>query len=312
MRILLGWDTLEEHMLNKTAILTVGSFDGIHCGHRKLLKQLLFQAKNNQVPSLVLSFEPHPRLFFQDQDFALIYSTEEKAYWLEKLGIDFLGIVPFDAEFASLSAGDFMSLVRDKLRPSGLVIGKDHGFGMGRKGGVETLYEMQLDRIWQIYAVNDCEYQGIKVSSSEIRRALMNRNIIRANALLGRAYTYSGIVVKGNQKGRSLGFPTANIFNDEPGLLCPPQGVYAVRVQIEGDENLYMGMLNIGLRPTLNRSEKMVVEVYILHFDREIYGLKLRLFFYEFMRSEQKFPSVQALVHQLCEDRSRVENYFRI
>lgn len=310
MRILLGWDMLVREIASNNPVLTVGSFDGVHCGHQILLQKLLLQAKKLQAPSLVLSFQPHPRLFFKIQDFKLIYSCDEKIYWLENLGIDFLGLIPFDQDLASLSAIDFMKLIKTKLNPSALVVGRDHSFGLQREGGLSTLYKMQSDFAWQIHEVEDYLYRGVKVSSSAIRKALLNRDIVMVNALLGRAYSYSGTVVKGNQNGRKLGFPTANIMNNELGLLCPPSGVYVVNVQVDGEESLYMGMLNIGLHPTLDKVDEPVVEVHILHFDREIYGAKLRLYFYKFLRGEQKFPNIKALIEQLYVDRVHVEKYF--
>lgn len=311
MRILSGWDKLREQIAKQGSVLSVGSFDGIHLGHQKLLQQLTSLARRFAVPSLVLSFQPHPRVFFQNKDFALINSAEDKISCLKKFGIDNLGLLPFNQQLANLSALEFAYLLKDKLNPRAVVVGKNHSFGLDRQGGVTTLQQIQTEANWQILVVEDEFFQGEKVSSSLVRRAMQERDIPRVNALLNRVYSYAGIVVKGQQKGRTLGFPTANIFNSEPNLLCPPQGVYAVRVQIEGENELLLGMLNIGLRPTFNTSQETVVEVYILNFNREIYGARLRVFFYEYLRSEQRFPHIQALISQLQQDKANVEKYFK-
>lgn len=294
----------------KNQCLTMGSFDGLHLGHQQILKELLRLGQAHQLPATVLTFDTHPRHFLR-QNVPLIHTKEEKIQQLRAWGIDHLVTIPFDASVADLSPRAFIEeVLQPYFSPKIVVIGQDHRFGKDRAGDRHLLAEYAEKGHYALHCVADTLSGAQKISSSLIRSYILKGQIAQANQALGYIYPYTGVVVTGNKKGRSIGFPTANLHCPEPFKLLPANGVYAVKVHIEGFERSYTGMANIGYRPTINISLAPVFEVHILDFDAWIYGKKVTVALHDFLREERKFADVSALVAQLNRDKAAVRAYF--
>ncbi len=292
--------------------LTVGTFDGVHRGHQFILEELKRQAKRVSGPSTVVTFEPHPRLVLQRADqppLKILTTPEEKIDILRDLGIDRLVIIPFTVAFSKTSSIEF---VRDILwRRVGFrvfVIGHDHGFGKNREGDVHTLRQLQKDLEFDVVEVPSFAAEGVVVSSSKVRRLLQEGHVREAAKLLGRPYQIAVRVVPGDGRGRQLDFPTANLQPLSPHKLIPRDGVYAVFVHLDGRQ--HSGMLNIGERPTFGGRQR-TIEVHLHDFNREIYGMTLRIEFIDRIRDEQRFATPERLQEQLQEDRIKTLNVLR-
>jgi len=291
----------------KNAILTIGSFDGVHPGHRHVIDQMKKLAEDCHGETVLITFDPHPRIALAQQigkvsDLVLINDIEEKAYLLEKNGIDHLVIIPFSKDFSEQSPESYLEdFIIKNFHPSKIVIGYDHRFGKGRVGDIDFLKKYQDKFNYQVIEISKQEVDGISVSSTKIRQALMGGNVHLASKLLGYHYTLSGIVVKGNQIGRELGFPTANLKIDDPYKLIPGDGIYAVLVNI--DQTVHKGMLYIGSRPTLDSNLEKTIEVNIFNFSSDIYDDKVKIEFIEHLRSDEKFNGYEALKSQLQMDK---------
>ena len=285
--------------MERQCVATIGFFDGVHRGHQCLVSQVCRLAHERCCPSLVITFDKHPRQVLQSDYIPQLLSTlTEKKALLNASGIDRLEVLPFTVELSRLTALQFMQQVlRDQLQVKTLVMGYDHRFGCG---GGEFADYVEWGRQTGIDVVLAHELEDVKVSSSRIRRFLAEGDVRQANTLLGYQYTLQGVVVSGHQVGRHIGFPTANLKVQEDKLL-PAQGVYAVRVTIE-DEVTYGGMLCIGHRPTLNNGDELSVEANLFDFSGDLYGKKVKLMLVDRLRDEQPFPSVQALQQQLEQD----------
>lgn len=284
-------------------VVTIGTFDGIHLGHQKVLTDLKNTAAEINGKSVVFTFLQHPRsvLFPEDTSLSLLTSFNEKAEFIEKIGIDYLIAFPFTYEFSQLKSDDFIrKYLVDIIKLNTLVIGYDHQFGKGREGGEQNhqLFAEQFG--YNFHTVGAYQVNNENVSSTKIRNFLQQGNIVNANSYLGRPYAISGTVLEGQKLGRQLGFPTANIQPDDKLKLLPADGVYAVKV--EYDKNIYKGMLNIGVRPSVNSESKRSVEVNIFDFSQDIYMKNIKVIFYERMRNEQKFESLEKLKLQLLQD----------
>jgi len=307
MKVYRGLEAFERV---NNAVVTSGTFDGVHVGHQKILARLKEVAAANQGETMVITYWPHPRfvLYPDSSDLKLLSTLDEKIAMLDGMGIDHLLIIPFDKKFAALTSNDFIqNILVNQIRTKKLVIGYDHRFGRNREGSFEFLKANATSFGFEVEEIPKQEVEEVAVSSTKIRDALAEGNIITAESYLASPYTMQGEVVKGNQLGRKLGFPTANIHIPEPYKLVPANGIYAVKVKL-GDR-LLQGMLNIGFRPTVTQEKKRSIEVNLFDFQEDIYGKELTIVFYERLREEKKFESLEALTRQLTLDR---ENAWRV
>ena len=288
------------------AVVTIGTFDGVHNGHHHILKRLKETAQKVKGETVILTFSPHPRMvLFPDSQQLLLTTKEEKINLLEGCGIDHLIIHPFTREFSMLSSQDFIENVLVKsLGTKRLVIGYDHHFGKDREGSFENLKLNAPAFGFEVEEIPAWETDNSKVSSTRIRKALAEGQVEMASILLGYEYGISGTVVKGQQLGRQLGFPTANIICTDPNKLIPGNGVYAVKVIYKGNE--MRGMMNIGVRPTVNGAGR-TAEVNIFDFNSEIYGESIEVRFVKWVRGEKKFEGLQQLIEQLHRDKDVVQ-----
>lgn len=286
----------------RNAVITIGTFDGVHTGHQYILQQLQEAADACHGETVIITFDPHPRevLAPQNKPVHLLTTLDEKIRLLEKWGIHHLVVVPFTKAFSELSATAYLEdFLISTFRPHTIIIGYDHRFGHNREGGLELLEAEQQKFGFRLLEIPQQVVHDLTVSSTKIRNSLQEGAILLANELLGYPYFINGKVVHGDKMGRQLGFPTANISLHDSRKLIPAQGVYAVNVTVAGKE--WKGALNIGTRPTFNGSE-LRIEVYILDFNEEIYGADIYVSFIEFIRADKKFDSVDALVVQITDD----------
>lgn len=285
-------------------VITIGMFDGVHTGHRVLLKRLTEKAKAVDGESVVITFWPHPRMVLkQDADkLRFLTSPEERTKLFGQLGIDHLVLIPFSLELANLTAEEFIQqILIDKLHIYHLMVGYNHRFGKGRQHSYEEYQAFANKYNFTISMVEAVLTDGMQTSSTDIRQHLLAGEMRAANKILGYQYTVSGRVVGGQQLGRRIGYPTANIEVEEPHKLIPPDGVYAVKVRVEGKD--YGGMLNIGFRPTVNHNvDHRSLEVHIFDFNHDIYSEEVELEFIQRVRDEQKFADVDELIAQLQKD----------
>ena len=284
---------------------TIGFFDGVHRGHRFLLEQVKEEAAGKGLCPSVITFPTHPRQVLQPDFHPQLLSTpEEKLHLLEEAGIANCILLPFTAELSRLSAKEFMLLLRTEYNVRTLVIGYDHRFGHNRLESFEDYvrYGQELDI--DIVQARAYTQENAKVSSSAIRELLSQGEVHTASRLLGYPYPLEGTVTDGYRVGRKIGFPTANLRIDHPFKLVPAEGVYAVKVEVEGQQHL--GMLNIGHRPTLNNGADRSIEVHILDFAGDIYRQNIRIEFLRFLRPETKFASIQELISQIEKDKEAI------
>lgn len=293
---------IDEFIKPQYPIVTVGTFDGLHIGHKMLLKRLAALAGEKKGEVVLLTFHPHPRkVLFQDANgLEMLSSLEEKMKLMEQYGVDHLVIQPFTTDFSKMEYDEFVhNILVDKLGVKTLVIGYDHQFGHQRKGSMKALEKMAPALGFKLEEIPEQDIDAIAVSSTRIRKALKNGEVEVAAQLLGYHYCISGRVVEGKKIGRTLGFPTANIQCDDPDKLIPANGIYAVKVEVE--QRLYTGALSIGNRPTFDNGAR-TIEVHILGFDDDIYGKKIRIYFHHYLRPELKFHSAEDLVAQMQKD----------
>ena len=290
------------------SVLTVGTFDGIHLGHQKVFKLVKSRAEFLNTKSVVITFQPHPQHILRKANQPakkLLCSYEDKLALLEKMGIDYLIILPFDTKMNHTTAEEFLEkIIIDKFRPNEIVLGHDHHFGHQRRGDAEFLRSVSGNYGFKVEEVEPFLLLDEIVSSTSIRNYLSQSNIKSTAKMLGRQYAINGTVVKGSGRGKALSFPTANINPENEHLLIPGNGVYLVDVFWK--ENHFHGMCNIGVRPTFDDSGNKKIEVHL--FDDNIpdlYGEKLRIEFINFIRNEDKFPSATELVSQIRKDREQ-------
>ncbi|TDO04952.1 bifunctional riboflavin kinase/FAD synthetase [Sunxiuqinia elliptica] len=294
-------------------ILTVGSFDGVHLGHRKVIDRLNEIAASKKGESVIFTFAPHPRVVLspQQNDLRLLTTLDEKIELLEQAGVDHLIIFPFTKDFSELSYTDFVrSILVTQLGIDSLVVGYDHKFGKNRKGDFEMLKGLAMAFGFELEKLDVLLSDDVNVSSTKIRHALQEGDIARANKYLGYPFRLNGTVVEGQKLGRKIQFPTANIETSDPHKIIPGYGVYAVNVLVEGET--YQGMLNIGTRPTINNNaDHRSIEVHIFDFDQDIYQKQLELKFLAKVREEQKFGSIDGLRSQLEQDKLDVRHLLK-
>jgi len=303
--------SISSFKATKPTIVTIGTFDGVHLGHRKILKLITKSAKETNSESLVLTFFPHPRIIVhEDTEMKQLNSLNEKKELLNNLGIDNLIIHPFDMAFSRLTAEEF---VRDVLvstfKIQKIIIGYDHRFGRNRTANINDLIAFGNRFGFDVDQISAEEINEVSISSTKIRNALAEGNVKLANSYLGHPYTLSGKVIKGNQLGRTIGFPTANIKIEENYKLIPSNGVYIVKSSVKGI--IYCGMMNIGNRPTINGNAQSI-EINLFDFDQNIYGETLTVIILHKMREEQKFESLEALKAQLVIDKKTAQEYFTL
>ena len=283
-------------------VATIGFFDGVHLGHRYLINQVKIAASQCGWCSSIITFPVHPRQVIQsDYQPQLLSSPEEKIELLSQTGVDNCILLPFTRELSKLTAWEFMQLLYEQYKVRMLVIGYDHRFGHNRAETFEDYCRYGRELGIHIMQATAYTQEQDKVSSSAIRRALLSGDVMSAHKYMGYNYFLEGTVVSGYQVGRKIGFPTANLRVDFPYKLIPSIGVYAVRVQVAGQQ--WKGMLSIGYRPTINNGNDLSIEVHILDFQGDIYNQKMRLEFIEFLRPEIKFDSIDELIAQMHKDK---------
>jgi riboflavin kinase / FMN adenylyltransferase len=290
----------------RNAVLTIGTFDGVHSGHQLIISQLRKRATEVNGETVIVTFDPHPRTIINaNSGIRIINTLDEKIELLSDKGIDHLVIVPFTEEFAQLSAEDYIGrfLIR-YFKPHTLIIGYDHHFGKGRSGNYELLKLHATTYNYQLMEIPAHLLDSISVSSTRIRQAVEQGDMDIANSLLAYTYFFSGIVTEGNKLGRTIGYPTANLQVQEKSKLLPGDGVYVVDVESSDQpDKIYRGMMNIGFRPTVDGT-KRTIEVNIFHFNRDIYGKMLKVYVRKFLRPEIKFSGLDELRAQLAEDKT--------
>ncbi len=295
------------------AVVTIGTFDGVHFGHQKIIKRLCESAKSLGGESVLLTFFPHPRMIIdpENQDLKMINTIKEKADILAELGIDHLIITPFTRDFSNQSAPKYIkNILINTIGTKKIIIGYDHRFGKDRVGNIKTLVESASTFGYQVEEITEQDINDVAVSSTKIREALLAGNVDLANQYLGYNFSIYGPVIKGDKIGRTIGFPTANIFVAETYKLIPGDGIYAVTVVLEDEPNkTYKGMAYIGQRPTINGMTRNI-EVNIFDFSREVYGQKLTMNFLSFLRHDVKFTGLEALKLQLREDKENTLKFF--
>jgi riboflavin kinase/FMN adenylyltransferase len=295
---------LSEITRNDNTIITVGSFDGVHVGHVKILSTLVNTAKEKKCRSIVLTFEPHPRkIVSQNYSLKLLTTLDEKRELIYKLGIDEILILPFTYEFSQMSSDDFFKdIVIDKIGIKEIILGYDHRFGRGRDGDENKVRQLGSIYNFDVTLVPEVKYDDLTVSSSVIRKELQKGEIKSATCYLNRFYSITGKVIEGDKRGRLLGFPTANISVSDQDKMIPATGVYAVQVIVEGRK--YFGVMNIGNRPTFQETENVILEVHIFDFTENIYNKEIKVEFVDRIRDEQKFNSKDELIQQINRDKA--------
>lgn len=290
------------------AVLTVGTFDGVHAGHRRILERIRQSARDTHGESVILTFHPHPRTVLGGSPVPLLQTPDEKIQTLEALGIDHLIIVPFTAAFSAIPAADYVrDVLINPIHPQRIIIGYDHQFGKNREGNYNLLkllreqYGFELEEI-TAEEINDCA-----ISSTQIRKALNRGDVSSAALLLGRPYSISGVVVHGEQRGRLLGFPTANLQVSHTDKLIPANGVYVVETLCDG--MMFRGMMNIGHQPTFHAVQTQKLEVHLIDQTLDLYGKNLSIRFLARLRDEHKFASRDELVAQLELDKAQAKDW---
>ncbi|WP_298550248.1 bifunctional riboflavin kinase/FAD synthetase [uncultured Algibacter sp.] len=293
---------------DKQTVVTIGTFDGVHIGHQKIIKHMINTGKSEGLQSVILTFFPHPRMVLQkDSNIKLINTIDERHDILAELGLECLVIKKFTHEFSRLSAEDFVKqILVYKLKAKKVIIGYDHRFGRNRNADINDLKIFGETHGFEVEEISSQDIDDVAVSSTKIRNALIEGDIERANTYLGYPFMLTGKVSKGKGLGKQLGFPTANIEIEEDYKIIPKQGSFIVNAIIKN--KLIYGMMNIGMNPTVNGS-KQTIEVHFLNFNDDIYGETIKIDLLNRIRDEQKFESVEALKLQLVKDKNTVLEY---
>lgn len=294
--------SIKDFSTTKKTILTLGTFDGVHIGHQKILERIIANTANNKYESLVLTFFPHPRMVLQEKsEIKLLNTIDEKIQLLENLGIQNLVIHPFDTTFSQLTAEEFVQTVLvDQFDIHKIIIGHDHRFGRNRTANIDDLIGFGKKYGFEVEQISVQEINDLSVSSTKIRNAISQGNIPLANEYLGYDYFLTGTVIKGKQLGRTIGFPTANLKIKEDYKLIPLNGVYVVKSII--NEKTVFGMMNIGFNPTVS-GEKLAIEIHFFDFNSDLYDQKITVSILHYLRPEQKFDSIELLRQQLEKDK---------
>ena len=301
----------ENNGLFKNPVVTIGNFDGVHRGHKKIIDKLISSSKEHNGDSIVITFRNHPRTLFHPELLCrMITTVEEKQKFLYQLGINNIIMLNFTREFANLTADQFFNeLLIGKLKVKEIVIGYDHAFGKNREGNIDYLMKLSKTTGVFIDRVDEETCENEVISSTFLRKEIDSGNMAVVERLLGRRYSLTGKVIKGDGRGKGLGFPTANIIPDHPDKIIPGIGSYAATIEFK-DGAVYNGMLNIGNNPTFN-CEKISIEMNIFDFNKDIYDEKVSIEFYKKIRDVVKFDSPQSLIAQLKQDEKNVRDFFR-
>lgn len=296
--------SLQQLPVFNRAVLTIGTFDGVHLGHQQIIRQLLMEAEETGGESVLISFYPHPRKIVQpDRHIAELTTLDERIELLKRQGLDNLVVVPFNKEFSEQTAEEYIKdFLVDRFHPALIIIGYDHKFGNNREGDYRLLEQMGERYHYTVKEIPQQLINEVTISSTKIRQALSNGEIETANQLLGYPYFFKGNVIEGNKLGRKLGYPTANLQIQDPDKLVPANGVYAVEAEIEGETRMLKGMMNIGNRPTVDGTRRSV-EVHLFDFDEDIYNRHLKVHVRFHLRNEVKFDGLEKLVEQLHKDK---------
>ena len=290
----------------KDAIVTMGAFDGVHKGHQQIIQRMKLLAQQVEGETIIITFHPHPRKVISSVpgEIKQLSNIKERIQLLEAAGIDHLVIINFDYKFSNLSAAEYIEdFLYQYFKPNTVIVGYDHHFGKGRNGDIELLKTMGARLHFKVEEINEQLVQNEIISSTLIRNYISEHEIKKANDLLGYAYCFEGFVVRGNQLGRTIGYPTANLHINDEEKLIPANGVYAVKVKGDCTNHAIVeGMMNIGIRPTVD-GQKKVIEVHIFNFDQDIYEQYITVLVYEFIRGEVKFDGLDALKNQLHQDK---------
>jgi riboflavin kinase/FMN adenylyltransferase len=288
------------------AIVTMGAFDGVHKGHQQIIQRMKQLAQKVQGETIIITFHPHPRKVISSVpgEIKQLSNIKERILLLEAAGIDHLVIINFDYQFSNMTAAQYVEdFLYQNFKPNTVIVGYDHHFGKGRNGNIELLKTMGAKLHFQVEEINEQLVQNEIISSTLIRNYIAEHEIKKANDLLGYAYQFEGFVVRGNQLGRTIGYPTANLHINDEEKLIPANGVYAVKVKGACTNHILVdGMMNIGIRPTVD-GQKKVIEVNIFNFDQDIYEQYITVLVYEFIRGEVKFDGLDALKNQLHQDK---------
>lgn len=300
---------LNDQVTFNNPIVTLGTFDGVHLGHQEIVRQMVEEGKSSGRETVLLTFHPHPRmvLYPESHSVRLIDSIEEKLEKLEKTGLDTVILFPFTQKFSRLTAAEFVRdvLVRD-IGVSQMLVGYDHHFGKNREGDFHQLQDLGQLYGFEVKQVQAIQSDDVSVSSTKIRKALSEGAMSTVERYLGRPFQLTGEVIHGNKLGRTIGFPTANLYLDQTTKILPETGVYAVKIHRNGVE--LNGVMNIGKKPTVQQSDTISVEVYIFDFDAELYGETLRILVFDRLRGEHRFASVDELKSQLAKDEQNARN----
>ncbi|MCC6865643.1 MAG: bifunctional riboflavin kinase/FAD synthetase [Ignavibacteria bacterium] len=297
---------------DKKTVVTIGTFDGLHKAHKQIIDKVTSLARQNELRSFIVTFEPHPQEVLKNKtpDIKLLTSIDEKLRLFEKAGIENVLVLKFTIEFSKTDANEFYeSYVAGAIGLSDLVIGYDHLFGRNREGSFETLMELGKKYGFTVHRVEEIDIEGKPVSSTRIRLALAEGNIEEANRLLGYEYGFDGIVVEGDKVGRTIGYPTVNLKPVKENKVMPREGIYCVKV--EYNENNYYGMMYHGYRPTLSEGIQRALEVHIFDFNKNVYGEKITIGFLKRLRDDMKFSSKEELIKQIDKDKKDSLSYIK-
>ena len=300
--------TAADYKQIKSSVITIGTFDGVHVGHQQIIHRLVDTARKNDLQALVLTFFPHPRMVIQnDANIKLINTIDEKAKQLEQLGVDHLVVKEFTKSFSRLTALEYVrDILVNKLKVKHIIVGYDHHFGRNRTANINELKEFGSFYDFEVTEIEPQEVDDVAGSSTKIRSAILKGNIPTANKFLGYNFMLTGTVIKGKGLGKTLDFPTANIQIEAAYKLIPKHGVYVVKSQIKGVE--VFGMMNIGKNPTVSEGNQTKIEVHFFDFNANLYGAVLKIELLDHLRSEIKFPNIEALKLQLEKDKADATN----
>lgn len=302
------------------AVVTIGTFDGVHTGHLQIIQQLKEEAEKIHGETIIITFDPHPRMVITSgkSEIKLLNTLFEKIELLEKISIDHLVVVPFTKEFSEQTAEEYIQdfLVK-KFQPHTIIIGYDHHFGNQRRGNYKLLEAYASQFNFQVKEIPEHVLNQVTISSTKIREALLHSDLETANKYLGYDYFFEGEIVEGNKLGKSLGYPTANLELTDENKLVPGNGIYVVEAEIShppsgmqfSKSEIFKGMMSIGIRPTIGDS-KRTIEVNIFDFDRDIYGQRMRVYVKKYLREEKKFPGLDELKNEISKDKVNALDYF--
>ena len=301
-----------KNLFTENSVATIGTFDGVHVGHQKIIERLVKTANENGLKSTVLTFFPHPRMVLQkDANIKLINTIDERCKLLEEQGLDYLVIKPFTKSFSRLTAEEFVTTVLvEQLHVKKIIIGYDHHFGRNRTANIKDLKHFGEAHNFEVEEISALDIDEVSVSSTKIRNALNEGDIKTANLFLGYNFMLNGLVISGKGLGKTISFPTANIKIEEDYKLIPKQGVYVVKSEYK-NQTIY-GMMNIGTNPTIGKDTKQSIEVHFFDFNKDIYNEKLTIQLLHRIRDEQKFDSIDDLKKQLQHDKTSALNFISL